>query len=371
MPRRIVLVDEIPKGPTGKVQRIGLAERLGVDTNGTAAVTREPYRFLETELIAIWESVLDLSDLGVNDDFFALGGDSILGAEAVARMRDLVGDPNLPLVSIVRAPTPAAMALEVFAGVGVGDSGVVPLQASGSRTPLFLVHGGDGEVLAFAVLARRLGRDQPSYGLRARGIDGDTPPQSSLVEMAAEYVADIRRVRPHGPYVLGGFCLGGAIAIEMASQLSASGEEVTMLALLDPRFPRPKGLRYALWLARRRTAQRQLVRAIGRRLARRLKGSTSGLDESVATAGIATTLAHLRESYEPQSSSLPAVVILSEQFEEYDLPMWYLRKLVARPLRWRRLTGDHVALLLPPTVDVVASEIRTVLDEAAGSRSSA
>jgi acyl-CoA synthetase (AMP-forming)/AMP-acid ligase II/thioesterase domain-containing protein len=367
VPRRIVFVDEIPKGPTGKVQRIGLAERLGVSPNGTAGVMREPYRFLESELIAVWESVLDLHDLSVNDDFFALGGDSILGAEAVARVRDLVGDPSIPLVSIVRAPTPAAMAFEVFAGLGAGSTGVVPLLASGSRTPLFLVHAGDGEVLAYPVLARRLGPDQPSYGLRARGIDDGTSTQSSVVEMAAEYVADIRRMRPHGPYVLGGFCLGGTIALEMASQLHASGEEVEMLVLLDPRFPRPKGLRYALWLATRRARQGQFVQAVGRRLTRRFRRSASTVAETTETANIMTTLSHIRESYEPNPSSVPAAVFLSDGFDDYDLPTWYVRSIVRRPRRWRRLRGEHVGLLLPPNVDVVASEIRAVLDEAAAS----
>ena len=169
-PAGVVVLDEIPKGPTGKVQRLGLADRLGV-----AASTRRRARpatatgFLETDLVEIWKSVLGRRDVGVADDFFALGGDSILGAEAVARVRNHVGDPDIPLASIVRAPTPAAMAREVFGGVGSGTWGAIPLRSAGSRAPLFLVHPGDGDVLAFAMLARRLGADQPTYGLRARG----------------------------------------------------------------------------------------------------------------------------------------------------------------------------------------------------------
>jgi oxalate---CoA ligase len=372
VPRRIVLLDEIPKGPTGKVQRIGLAERLGVNPNGITGVNRPPYGFLEAELVAIWESVLELSNLGVADDFFALGGDSILGAEAVARVRDLVGDPNLPLVSIVRAPTPAAMAREIFAGVGVGSSGLVPLQASGSRAPLFLVHPADGEVLAYAVLARRLGPDQPSYGLRARGIDDGASPQSSVVEMATDYVAAVRRVQPSGPYVLGGFCLGGPVALEMGSQLRASGEEVAMLILLDPRFRRPDGLRYNVWLAWRRARERRLVRAVARRLAQKLRRSVPTTDETAEAVDVVrAALANARESYQAPSITIPTTVILSAEFEQYDLSTWYLRSIIRRPWRWRRLPGQHTRLLLPPTVDVVAGEIRAALDEAVGSQSSA
>ena len=197
---------------------------------------RPPYGFLEAELIAIWESVLDQSGVGVGDDFFALGGDSILGAEAVARIRDLTGERDLPLVSIVRAPTPAAMAREVLTDIGRGQSGAVPLQESGNRTPIFFVHPGDGDVLAYAQLARRLGADQPSYALRARGIDDGRPLQGSLEEMASDYVDEIRQVQPHGPYIVGGFCVGGPIAFEMARQLDAAREQVASILLLDPKF---------------------------------------------------------------------------------------------------------------------------------------
>ena len=316
MPRRIVVVDEIPKGPTGKVQRIGLAERLGVRGKDTAGPPdrRPPYGFLENELVGIWRSVLGIPGLGVADDFFALGGDSILGAEAVARIRELVGDPDLPLTSIVRAPTPAAMAHEIFAGIGLGASGIVPLQASGTRTPLFLVHPGDGDVLAYPVLARLLGPDQPSYALRARGIDDDRATPSSLPELAAEYVEAVREVQPYGPYALGGFCLGGPIAAEMANQLAAAGEETAALILLDPRFPRPGGLRYSAWLAGRRARQGRLTAAVARRLGRRTVASPArDLGEKT---GCHADLARIREGYRPRPADVPTTVVLSDGFED-------------------------------------------------------
>ncbi len=364
VPRHIVVVDEIPKGPTGKVQRIGLAERLGVAATGTTGERddRPPYGFLEHELVAIWQSVLGIPGLGVADDFFALGGDSILGAEAVARIRELVGDHDLPLTSIVRAPTPAAMAHEIFAGIGVGRSGIVPLQASGTRTPLFLVHPGDGDVLAYPVLARLLGPDQPSYALRAHGIDDGRATPSSMPELAAEYVEAVREVQPHGPYALGGFCLGGPIAAEMANQLAAAGEETAALILLDPRFPRPGGLRYSAWLAGRRARQGHLTAAIAKRLGRRSTGSPAR-DPGEKTA-CHVDLARIREGYRPRPADVPATVVLSDGFEDYELPDWYLRTVIPRPRRWERVGGEHGRLLLPPRVHEVAREIRFALAEA-------
>jgi len=362
VPRRIVVVYEIPKGPTGKVQRIGLAEHLGVRGKETAVTPdrRPPYGFLEHELVGIWESVLGLPGLGVADDFFALGGDSILGAEAVARIRELVDDPDLSLTSIVRAPTPAAMAHEIFAGIGLGTSGIVPLQASGTRTPLFLVHPGDGDVLAYPVLARLLGPDQPSYALRARGIDDGRPTPASLSELAAEYVAAVRRVQPHGPYVLGGFCLGGPIASEMTGQLAAAGEQTAALILLDPRFRRPEGLRYSVWLARRRARQGRLTAAVAKRLARREAPPRDLAEKAACHAG----LARIREDHLPLPVDVPATVVLSDGFEHYELPDWYLRTVIRRPRRWKRVGGEHGRLLLPPLVHEVAREVRGALDEA-------
>ncbi len=362
VPRRILVVDAIPKGPTGKVQRIGLAGRLGVATTRGKAVDRLPYGFLENELIDIWEAVLDQAPLGVGDDFFALGGDSILGAEAVARIRDLIGDPDLPLTSIVRAPTPELMAREVFDYVGAGRWGVVPLQESGTRRPIFFVHSGDGEVLAYALLARKLGADQPSYAIRARGIDDGAAAHTSVAEMASDYVEEIRRVQPDGPYVLGGFCLGGAVAFEMAGQLDAAGEQVAAIVLIDPRFPRPHGLRYDAWLVPRRFRQRRLARVVAQRVLRRLRRSDAPPRQPADPDALRPELARLRELHRPRALDLATTVILSDGFADFELPMWYLRGLVRRPVAWKRIHEPHTSLLLPPTIDAVAREIGSAVE---------
>jgi acyl-CoA synthetase (AMP-forming)/AMP-acid ligase II/thioesterase domain-containing protein len=362
VPRRIVVVEELPKGPTGKIQRLGLAERLDVDLNGGGDPDRRPYRFLEPQLIAIWESLLGLSNLGVTADFFALGGDSLLATEAVARVRDLVGDPDLPILSIVRAPTPGGMASEVFARVGIGDSGAVPLQDAGERAPLFLVHPGDGEVLAYAALARRLGPDQPSYGLRAPGLESGTGLPPSLQELAACHVCEMQRVQKVGPYLLGGFCVGGAIAVEMASQLRAEGDDVSLLVLLDPRFPRPPGVRYDAWRTLRSAREGRLGPAIRRRIKRWARPPAPNA-KVVEDSDFADELERLRERHESSPSEVPATVLLSEGYDDYELPAWYVKTIVRRRLGWHRFPCEHAALLLPPTVDAVAGKIRTAIDQ--------
>jgi thioesterase domain-containing protein len=112
-------------------------------------------------------------------------------------------------------------------------SSLTPIKASGSRPPLFCMHGAGGTVMMYRDLSRHLGDDQPFYGLQSQGLDGSCPPLTNIAEMAAVYVREIRRVQPHGPYFIVGYCMGGTVAFEVAQQLRALGETIALLALFD------------------------------------------------------------------------------------------------------------------------------------------
>ena len=146
VPRRILVVEEIPKGPTGKIQRTGLADRLGLlNIDEGPAEQVEPRTAFERSIANIWADVLGTPSIGLHDDFFSHGGDSILGAEAVARIREFTGYDDLPLVSIVRAPTVAGMVRELDRAVSaLARSGPIALHPEASGEPFFFVHGGDG-----------------------------------------------------------------------------------------------------------------------------------------------------------------------------------------------------------------------------------
>jgi len=110
---------------------------------------------------------------------------------------------------------------------------VVPIQPHGSRIPFFCIHGGGGNVLIYRDLSRHLGPDQPVYGIQSQGLDGKRPLLKTIEEMATLYTEEIRKVQPQGPYYLGGYCLGGTIALEMAQQIRARGEQVALVAFFD------------------------------------------------------------------------------------------------------------------------------------------
>lgn len=116
------------------------------------------------------------------------------------------------------------------------DQVLVPLQVKGTKPPFFCMHGDTGRAIFFA-LAKRLGADQPFYAVQCVGLDGKAAPLTSMETMAAHYVDEIRKVQPTGPYLLGGFCMGGALALEMAQQLRVAGEKVALVAMLDTHAP--------------------------------------------------------------------------------------------------------------------------------------
>jgi thioesterase domain-containing protein len=165
-----------------------------------------------------------------------------LAVRLLAQIEKAVGK-SLPVAALFHAPTVDQLAgLIRRNGWCAQWKSLVAIQPGGFRPPLFCVHAHDGNVLFWRDLARYLGPDQPFYALQPQGLDGEQPPHSRIEEMAAHYINEIRTLQPEGPYFLGGHCLGGLIAFEMAQQLHAQGEKVGMLALFDSYAPPKEAL---------------------------------------------------------------------------------------------------------------------------------
>jgi phthiocerol/phenolphthiocerol synthesis type-I polyketide synthase E len=184
-------------------------------------------------LTAMWRELLGLDSVGPDDNYFDLGGDSALAVHLFARIEKEFG-VKLPLATLFEAQTVTELT-EVLRSKAqpAGWSPLVAVQSNGSRAKFFCVHGAGGNVFIYRDLAKLLGPDQPFYGLQSRGLDGKEELQQSVLDMARVYVEAVQRVQPHGPYFLGGYCMGGTVAYEMAQQLSAKGEQVGMVAMFD------------------------------------------------------------------------------------------------------------------------------------------
>src|SRR5580698_8234392 len=188
---------------------------------------------IELQLTRIWQDLLGIEPITPDQNYFDLGGDSSLAVHLFVQI-EKVFNVKLPIFTLFEAPTIAELAAVLRRDAAPdGWSPLVAIQPIGSRPPFFCMHGAGGNVLIYRELSKLLGDDQPFYGLQAQGLDGNAPPLTKIEDMAALYVKEIRRVQPRGPYFLGGYCLGGTIAYEVAQQLRAQGQEVALLALLD------------------------------------------------------------------------------------------------------------------------------------------
>ena len=387
VPRRIVLVDEMPKGPTGKIQRIGLAEKLGL-TGGRREAERgyvRPETEEEERLCAMWAELLDVDRVGVEDDFFGLGGDSVTAARLFVRIEEEFG-AKLPLATLFEAPTVQGLAERLREGrLEARWPALAALRRGGKRTPVFLVHGHWGNVLFYRELAQRLGPEQPVYALQSVGLDGSAPLET-VEAMAARYIEEIRRVQPLGPYILGGYCVGAYIALEMACRLEWEGKPVLFVASLgaDGTWRTLESavdsLRYH-WANIR--ARKGLAKAgyLWERVCYRLDAALGVVAAAMETAfrkkGRAAPrwvrarrlhAAHLRANrrYRPGRFSGRVVVFQGEEEAHLDPRMFWSR--VAREVEVRRVPGSAEGMFRPPAVERLAKEFQEVLDRYAASR---
>ncbi|TWB37256.1 non-ribosomal peptide synthetase/type I polyketide synthase [Nitrospirillum pindoramense] len=226
--------------------------RAGTPTAGRTGAGGPPRTATEQALADLWEDLLGVKRPGVEDNFFDLGGHSLLGTQLIARLRERWGR-CLTLAEFLEEPTIARIARSLpvddasgAGGVAIGAGSaldpdvqycLVPVQARGTGRPFFCLPGMGGNVSQLLPLASALGDDRPFYGLQCLGLDGQREPHQSVEAMADHYIRCVRAVQPEGPYLLGGHSLGGKVAFEMAWRLTQAGERVAHLALFDSAAP--------------------------------------------------------------------------------------------------------------------------------------
>ncbi|HEY6323164.1 MAG TPA: alpha/beta fold hydrolase, partial [Thermoanaerobaculia bacterium] len=233
VPSALVVLAALPVAANGKLDRRALPPpETGGGLMAQGAVA--PRDALEHELVQVWEEVLGIAPLGVRDDFFRRGGHSLLAVRLMSQVERRL-QRRMPLGALFEAPT-----VERFAALlrreaaGAAPPGpLVEIRPGGAKPPLFLVHPVGGSVLCYAPLVRHLEAGRPVYGLQARGLDGGEAPPATIAAMADDYLAALLAVAPRGPYLLGGWSMGGLVAFEMGRRLQARGEVVAPLLLID------------------------------------------------------------------------------------------------------------------------------------------
>ncbi|MBX9400698.1 amino acid adenylation domain-containing protein [Lysobacter sp. BMK333-48F3] len=230
LPSAYVELERLPLTASGKLDRKALAP----PERSRRTAYAPPRNETERKLAALWQQIFGLPQVGIHDNFFELGGDSLTAAEMVAAFPQHFGS-ELALGALFEGSTIAGLAAHLERNGGENDplGALLALRPSGGARPLFCIHPVTGLSWAYAALLRHLDEHLPVYALQSRGLRGGASLPASIEEIAADYVAQIRRVQPHGPYRLLGWSLGGLVGHAVAALLQQLGERVELLAMMD------------------------------------------------------------------------------------------------------------------------------------------
>jgi len=384
LPSVFVTLASMPLTPNGKVDRRALpVPQPGLGSGEELATARDA---TEQELVHIWESILGVQPIGITQDFFDLGGHSLLAVRLMTRVEQTFGH-KLPVATLLQARTIEKLAVLVRQGGASSPwSSLVPIQVGGSRPPFFCIHGAGGVVIRFYELAQHLGPDQPVYGLQARGLDGKHPCDTCVEDMAAHYLEEIRSVQPQGPYLLGGYSLGGLIALEIAQKLIATNQEDVLVVLFDTFCPSGAGangsngpnnglnLLYQNLSASLQKWVRMSAAEKWQDLARIARTSKDAIHRRISHMTLPGSLKNVRGACETAARTYvphayPGRLILFRsrhrpllQFED---PHVGWSRYAEQGLEIHEVDGNHDSILLEPQVRTVAGELKNYLKAAA------
>ena len=366
------------------------------DLDGTFVAPRNG---IEEQLAEVWQTLLGVSPVGVEDSFFDLGGHSLIAVRLFANVKRAF-KVEFPISVLFEAPTIAKCAALIAAETGITDDGgdtpeaapaerfeyLVPLNQSDQKTapPLFVVAGMFGNVLNLRHLALPFGKERRVFGVQAKGLIGDTEPHRDVGTAAQDYLNEIRKVQPQGPYLLGGYSGGGITAYEMAQQLRAQGEEVAVLAMLDTPLPvrpslsavdkalikiaevRRKGPGYLLEWARARREWQQSQREGA---ASTEVGTGEFNNEKIRDAFLTAVGAYQTPTWDgPMTLFRPPM----DFHWQVSKGAWVTseKEYLFEDNDWRRyvphldvveVPGDHESMVLAPNVTVLAQELSEII----------
>ena len=389
IPSAFVFLEAFPLTPNGKVDRKALPEP---DYASDLAQSYEaPRGQIEEKLAGILSSILNVPRVGREDSFFDLGGHSILAVTLFNEI-DRVFGKRLPLSTLFRAPTieGLAAALETPHDRSNEWPSLVPIYPQGSRARFFCVHGAGGNVLLYRHLARHLGEDHPFYGLQAQGLDGKAALLTTVEAMAEKYLREIRELQPEGPYCLGGYCLGGTIAYEMAQLLRRDGHDVAFVALFDTynftRMERPRLFSY-LWQKigfhygnvmrlplsdwpgyfshKLRVARDGELSSLWKALTSVFRSQETPRDSQSTEASLQDVNDRAAEAYRPEPYAGRVTVFKPRvNYDFYPDPQMGWGEVVTGGLDIVELPVNPHAMLVEPYVQTLASQLREKMEQA-------
>jgi len=393
IPSLCLTLSALPHLPNGKVNRAKLP-KPGEDQRQTAKIPpRDP---LEFQLAQIWASLLDVTDIGVDEDFFELGGHSLLAIKLMARVQQQCG-VEIPLAALFQAPTVERLAQIIRDGADTDGVLVLLRNVTGDEPPLFLIHPAGGNAMGYLALTKQLPSDRTVYGIQSLGLNGRQLPLDTVEAMAEHYADTIHAVQTQGPYFLAGHSMGGPLAFELARKLEAMGEQVALLAVIDAPAPNPGVVVDGLAKQDEASDLAHIVMQIGEHYGLALdvtREELAGLDEARRYELILNRLAQhqiippgdagrdrlcgLLKVYQanmrailgyapsgPCAADIRLLLSESLQAQANENPGLGWLALTSGQVHTNAVPGDHFSLLREPHVQTVAALIAKLINESA------
>jgi amino acid adenylation domain-containing protein len=375
MPAIWIALNELPLTSNGKIDRNSLP-----DVEETAPEDKkliQPSSTTEKVLKSIWQDCMGLKDLSVDDNFFELGGHSLIAAQILSIFKNKTGH-NLQLAVLFQYPSIKSLAKFIDGETVVDEASytcLVPIKPTGTKTPLYIIHGEGLNVLKFNTLATILDDNQPVWGLQARGLNGVDEPMDDMRAIAEDYLQEILRHNPSGPYILGGYSFGGYVAVEIQQLLEAMGKEVKMLVMFDTDSERPEPKKW--------------FKVLPKKIARNAPKALTFLKSNVATVEGEFQLPSTKFSKKQAADFYKQIDEIMKKhliaFRNYKLNAFNAKVYLFRAdisvhyvndkvfLGWKRFAkkgvevyavpGDHRSMLEQPNVKVLADALQKVLNE--------
>ncbi|MFM8322963.1 MAG: amino acid adenylation domain-containing protein [Chloroflexota bacterium] len=379
LPSAWVFLEAFPLTPSGKVDQRSLplpSSAAGLESVQSYAPPRDE---LELRLVKLWEHLLKRAPVGIHDNFFEIGGHSLLVVRLMTGLERELGK-TLSLALIFHAPTIAQM------GEALRDQGwrpawssLVPIRPQGALPPLFCVHA-DGGAFFYARFADYLSPEQPFYGLQARGLDGVEPPFTRVEDMAAHYLAEMRTIQPCGPYIISGFSMGGVVIYEMARQSVAAGDPAPLVVFLDapsPAYFEEQDTRLSGKLDNlKRMGFDERMQRVQHRLGQRYRWWSSELlsrlylrfnrplTPALRIHRVREMNHQIADVYTPQPYAGPITVLRASLQTRRAAPDRTLGwgRYVSGEIRDLEIPGDHETIFHEPNVRVMAETLQSVID---------
>lgn len=373
-------LDTLPLTSNGKVDRKSLPD---VDIKASAKkVYVEPATETEKVMAALWKESMGLEQISVDDNFFSLGGHSLMAVRILSKFEKKTGK-NLQLAVLFKYPD--IRSLSDFIDNSHTESiykSLVPIKASGSKAPIYIIHGEGLNVLNFSHLVTYMDSEQPIYGLQAFGLIGEDEPLENLPDIAAYYIKEIMQHNPTGPYLLAGYSFGGYVAVEMRKQLMAMGRQVKMLMMFDTNAEKTE---YKDWMLLPKKVKRHLPKLLmfirtlfshpiellkqkyqlfaQKRLEKNSQRDAKSFYQKIKNIKQKHLIAFRKYPMETFDDKvyLYRADICVHYVNDPEFLGW--KKFAKKGVVLYHVPGDHLSMLLPPNVKEFASILQKSIDE--------